>query len=84
MKNNKTPGESGVTTEALKALSDYGKDFIVSMIKSFWENDQKRYDEWKTALLRLLQKKDLKKPSQTTEALPFKMLLHASPATLLP
>jgi hypothetical protein len=50
-----------VTTEALKALSDYGKDFIVSMIKSFWENDQKHYDEWKTALLRLLHKKGSKK-----------------------
>jgi hypothetical protein len=61
LKNNKTPGESGVTTEVLKALSDYGKDFIVSMIKSFWENDQKHYDEWKTALLRLLHKKGSKK-----------------------
>jgi hypothetical protein len=61
MKNNKAPGESGVTTEALKALSNYGKNLIVSMIKSFWENDQKHYDEWKTALLKLLHKKGSKK-----------------------
>jgi hypothetical protein len=31
------------------------------MIKTFWENDQKDYDEWKTALLRLLHKKGSKK-----------------------
>jgi hypothetical protein len=31
------------------------------MIKSFWENDQKHYDEWKTALLKLLHKKGSKK-----------------------
>jgi hypothetical protein len=61
MKNNKAPGESGVTTEALKALSDHGKELIVTMIKTFWENDQKDYDEWKTALLRLLHKKGSKK-----------------------
>jgi hypothetical protein len=61
MKNNKAPGKSGVTTEALKALSHYGKNFVVSMIKSFWENDQKHYDEWKTAILRLLHKKGSKK-----------------------
>jgi hypothetical protein len=61
MKNNKAPGESDVTTEALKALSDHGKEFIVTMIKTFWENDQKDYDEWKTALLRLLHKKGSKK-----------------------
>jgi hypothetical protein len=61
MKNNKAPGESGVTTEALKALSEYGKEYIVTMIKAFWENDQKDYNEWKTALLRLLHKKGSKK-----------------------
>jgi hypothetical protein len=61
MKNNKAPGESGVTTEALKAMSSYGKNLIVSMIKSFWEKDQKHYDEWKTALLKLLHKKGSKK-----------------------
>jgi hypothetical protein len=61
MKNNKAPGESGVTTEALKALSDHGKELIMTMIKTFWENDQKDYDEWKTALLRLLHKKGSKK-----------------------
>jgi hypothetical protein len=43
MKNNKAPGESGVTTKALKALSDFDKDFIVSMInKTFWEDDNKK------------------------------------------
>jgi hypothetical protein len=60
MKNNMTHGESGVTTEALKALSNCGKDFIVSMIKSFRENDQKHNDEWIIALLRLLHKKGSK------------------------
>jgi hypothetical protein len=44
------------TTEA-----DFGKDFTVSMIKTFWENDSKNYDEWNTALLRLLHKKGSKK-----------------------
>jgi hypothetical protein len=34
MKNNKAPGESGATTEALKALSDHGKELIVTMIKN--------------------------------------------------
>jgi hypothetical protein len=54
------------------------------MIKSFWKNDQKHYDEWKIALLRLLHKKGSKKALMNYRALPFKMLLCASPVTLLP
>lgn len=70
---NEAPGESRVTTEALKALLDFGKDFIVSMIKSFLDYISKHYEEWNATLLRLLHKKSLKKTSQSTEDLLSKM-----------
>jgi hypothetical protein len=61
MKNNKAPGKSGVTAEALKALPPAGKDILVTLIMKFWEDKTVDYHEWSTAMLKLLHKKGSKK-----------------------
>jgi hypothetical protein len=61
MKNNKAPGESGVSAEALKALSNGGQNVLIDLIQNFWNNQDLNYDEWNTAVLKLLHKKGSKK-----------------------
>jgi hypothetical protein len=73
MKNNKAPGESGVSAEALKALSNGSQNVLIDLIQNFWNNEDLNYDEWNTAVLKLLHKKGSKKSSPTTEVLHFKI-----------
>jgi hypothetical protein len=61
MKNNKAPGESGVSVEALKALPADSQDVLITLIQNFWNNRDLEYEEWNTAILKLLHKKGSKK-----------------------
>jgi hypothetical protein len=72
MKNNKAPGESGVSAEALEALSTESQDVLINLIQNFWTNHELDYEEWNTAILKLLHKKAQKNSSLTTEVLHFK------------
>ena len=61
--NNKSPGESGVPAEALKALPPDGIEYVRTLLQDFWEG-RRIYEEWQTALLRVLYKKgDQKEPT---------------------
>ena len=62
--NNKAPGESGVPAEALKALPPDGIEYVHTLLKDFWEG-RSTYEEWNTALLRVLYKNkgDRKEPT---------------------
>jgi hypothetical protein len=54
--NNKSPGESGIPAEALKALPPDGIEYVRTLLQDFWEG-RRIYEEWQTALLRVLYKK---------------------------
>jgi len=65
--NNKSPGQSGIPAEALKAFTKQQWETVLPMFVRFWHNDipHDNYDEWKVAILKLLYKnkgdsKDLK------------------------
>ena len=61
--NNKSPGESGIPAEALKALPPDGIEYVRTLLQDFWEG-RRIYEEWQTALLRVLYKKgDQKEPT---------------------
>jgi hypothetical protein len=61
--NNKSPGESGIPAEALKALPPDGIEYVHTLLQDFWEG-RRNYEEWQTALLRDLYKKgDQKEPT---------------------
>jgi hypothetical protein len=61
--NNKSPGESGIPAEALKALPPDGIEYVRTLLQDFWEG-RRIYEEWQTALLRVLYKKATKKNPQ--------------------
>jgi hypothetical protein len=48
--NNKSPGESGVPAEALKALPPDGIQYVHTLLQDYWDGHSD-YDEWQTALL---------------------------------
>jgi hypothetical protein len=54
--NNKAPGASGVTAEALKALPPCAAIMLHNLILDFWNGAQHTYDEWQMALLRIIYK----------------------------
>jgi hypothetical protein len=54
--NNKSPGESGVPAEALKALPPNGIENVHTLLQDYWDGHSD-YEEWQTALLRVLYKK---------------------------
>jgi hypothetical protein len=54
--NNKYPGESSIPAEALKALPPDGIEYVHTLLQDFWEG-RRNYEEWQTALLRVLYKK---------------------------
>jgi hypothetical protein len=58
--NNKSPGESGVPAEALKALSPDSIEYVCTLLQDFWEG-RRIYEEWQTTLLRVLYKKGNRK-----------------------
>jgi hypothetical protein len=64
--NNKSPGESGIPAEALKALPPDGIEYVRTLLQDFWEG-RRIYEEWQTALLRVLYKKATKKNPQIIE-----------------
>jgi hypothetical protein len=49
--NNKSPGESGIPAEALKALPRDGIEYVRTLLQDFWEG-RRIYEEWQTILLR--------------------------------
>ena len=53
MRNNKALGESGIPAEALKALSEAGRELLHQLLVDFWTGAP-RYEEWDTALLKIL------------------------------
>lgn len=55
--NNKSPGESGVPAEVLKAWPPEGITYVCKLLQDFWEG-QKNYEDWQMALLQVLYKKD--------------------------
>jgi hypothetical protein len=60
---NKSPGESGVPAEALKALPPDGIEYVHTLLQDYWDGHSD-YEEWQTALLRVLYKKgDRKEPT---------------------
>jgi len=56
--NNKSPGQSGIPAEALKAFTKRQWQTILPMFVRFWHNDipHDNFDEWKVAILKLLYK----------------------------
>jgi hypothetical protein len=61
--NNKSPGESGVPAEALKALPPDGIEYVHTLLQDYWDSHSD-YEEWQTALLQVLYKKgDRKEPT---------------------
>ena len=56
MKNNKTPGPNRVTSELIKLLGDEGRDRLLSLINSCWENEE-LFDEVNSADLAVIYKK---------------------------
>jgi hypothetical protein len=65
MKNNKAPGESGVTAEAIKALSEASKEYVHALLVRFFLHHEISFDEWQEAMLIIMYKgkgdqKDLK------------------------
>ncbi len=78
MANNKSPGESTVPAEAFKALLPLAHEVLHCMLCAFW-NGACDYDEWKTALLRILYKERAMPTSpQIIAGLFSKTFLHAS------
>lgn len=62
MKNNKALGESRVTAEALKAISGDSLTYLTIMVQHFWNKiNNENFEEWNTAVLKLLHKKGTKK-----------------------
>jgi hypothetical protein len=60
---NKSPGESGVPAEALKALPPDGIQYVHTLLQDYWDGHSD-YEEWQTALLQVLYKKgDRKEPT---------------------
>ena len=56
MDNNKALGKSGIPAEALKALPPLACEVLHHMICQFWKGERANYDEWQTALLKMLYK----------------------------
>ena len=56
MKNNKSPGFSGVTTDMLKCLPEEGICLLDSLIQNFWTNHECDYNSWHLSKLTMLYK----------------------------
>jgi hypothetical protein len=54
--NNRAPGESGVTAEAIKALPSSSLEALHSIYHLYWTDPTVVHDEWSTAILKLLYK----------------------------
>jgi len=46
MKNNKTPGTSGLTTGMLKSIPPDAFNLFTKLIQGFWNNKDTNYDSW--------------------------------------
>ena len=56
MKNNKSPGISGATTDMFKNLPEEGYDLLTSFIQQFWENNECDFNQWHLTKLTMLYK----------------------------
>lgn len=65
LKNNKAPGASQVTPEALKNLTSKGRRYLHECTVRYWNNEDLHYPEWQSASLRWMykQKGDSKQPT---------------------
>ena len=54
--NNKAPGKSGIPAEALKALPPDALEVLHQLLSRFWKGDVEHYEEWQTALLKMIYK----------------------------
>ena len=66
-KNNNATGESGIPAEAIKALAAVSKEYLHAMLERYWQDEDLNYDQWNTAILKVIfkgkgDKKDLRTP----------------------
>jgi len=55
-KNNKTPGNTGVTTDMIKNLPSEAHSLIASLIRDFWTNKNTDFQTWHITKLSALYK----------------------------
>jgi len=53
MKNNKAPGDTGVTTDIIKNLPEEGYDLLTKVIQDFWTNPGCNFNSWHVQKLEL-------------------------------
>jgi hypothetical protein len=56
MAYDKSPGQSGVTTDMIKNLPPRAFNHYVLIIQNFWQNPDTDYNAWHTTLLRVVYK----------------------------